>query len=324
MGGKWLAIGAAALIFGLVAGVLSLRIRHPVATAPKTATNALEKDIALVGIIRPQHIVPVPVTIAGPVTALPVEAGQDVYQGEVLARVGAGGAESAREGAREAVEQAQHEESATEAREIAARLENSRAAAAADRAQADLERARKVYERQKMLNDAGATPRLVFEKAAQDLQACGQAETAARQAVSAAAEEAEAAQTALAEARKALADRTSEGASAELAFTAAEVKAPADGVLLAVHAELGKTWEGDGAMFEIATDPAELEVEVTAPAEVLRRVRPGLAVVVADGSGAGEPGAVREIQDGRAIVVFHNTLETLKAGAQASVRLKVE
>lgn len=329
MRGKWPAIGAMAVVLGAGAGALSVRLRRPALPAAKPATAAIERDFVSSGIVRPRHLVPVAPAAAGPVDVLPVEAGQDVYQGEVLARVGASVLESARDAASQGLQQAQAEAAQAEARVVAARLESSRAGAEGERAQMDLERSRKVYERQRVLHDAGATPRLVYEKAEQDYQTSQQANTAAQKAVSAAEAEAEAGNAALATARKELADRTAAAESAQLALAAADVRSPVDGVLFAIHAEVGKNWDGHGPMFEIATRtegvPEALEVAVEAPPEVLQRIRPGQeAMVTVGGANGGETGAVREILGSQAIVEFQSTLPALKPGAQASVRLKVE
>lgn len=329
MGGKWLAISAAAVALGMGIGALTVRTRRPVVAPPKqpAASAIADAEVPLTGRVRPQHLMQVLPTVSGLVEALPVDVGQDVYQGEVLARVGAAERENARGAALQAVERAQDDVGKAEAQIAAARLEASRANASVERARIDLERAQKVYERQKMLHDAGATPRLVYEKAEQDYQAAQQEYTAIEKAVRAAADAADAANTGQAAAKKALADRTADAETAQLAFAAAEVRAPADGVLYTRNAEVGKSVEvGGGAMFEIATDLDALEVAVFAQPDLLRRVKPGMAavVVVADTAGAGLAGVVGEIKDNQVIVEFHSTAPAVRPGMQASVRLKLE
>jgi HlyD family secretion protein len=327
MRGKWLAMSVAAVGVGAGIGAFSLHSRRPAAVpSNRPAAAAANPEVTLNGRVRPQHIVQVAPAVSGPVEVLPVEVGQDVYQGEVLARVGTAGLESVRDAALQAVERAQDDVSKAEARVISARLEASRADAGALGAQIGIERAQKAYDRQKLLHEAGATPRLVYEKAEQDYQSSQQEDAAARKAVRAAADALEAASAALGNDRKALADRVAESETAQLAFAAAEVRSPVDGFLAVSNAAVGKSMDGGGAMFEIATDLEALEVAVEAQPEVLKRIRPGQAalVVVADVAGAGLAGVVREIQDNRAIVEFHNPLAAIKPGMQAGVRLKLE
>ena len=328
MQGKWVAIGAIAVLLGAAAGALSVRMRRaavPVAKAPAARTTA-GRELVLSGRVRPQHIVLVSPPNGGMVDAVTVEVGQDVYEGEVLARVGAAGLESARQAASQAVEQAQGEVSQAEGRAIASRMEASRAGAAMERAQAELERAKKAYDRQKVLNDAGATPRLVFEKAEQDYLASQREFEAAQKAVSASANEQQDGGASVANARKQLTERNAAAESAQLAYAASEVRSPVDGVLVAVHAAAGKNWDGSGAMFEIGTDTDALEVALDASPEVSRGIRTGMPVSVApaDAPGSSQPGVVREVSGSQIIVEFHKTIGALQPGAQVSVRLKVE
>ncbi|MGO9261438.1 MAG: HlyD family secretion protein [Bryobacteraceae bacterium] len=333
---KWLAMPVAAVALGAGVGALTVHWRAPAAgpqNRPAAAAIA-NPEVTLTGRIRPQQVVRVAPAVSGPVEALLVEVGQDVYQGEVLARVGAAGLESVRDAALQVVERAQDDVSKSEAQIVSARLEASRADAGAQGAQIALERAQRVYDRQKVLHEAGATPRLVYEKAERDYQSSQQEYGAAERAVRAAADAVEAANAGLASARKVLADRTAESETAQLAFAAAEVRSPVDGFLAASNAEVGKSVEEGGAMFEIATGPGghpkghpeELEVAVEAPPDVLKRIRPGQAalVVVADVADSGLAGVVREIKDNQAIVEFHSTLSSIKPGMQAGVRLKLE
>ena len=327
MGGKWLAIPVTAAALGVAIGALTVH-RRPAAAAGQNlpaAASVAHPEIILNGKIRPQHIVRVTPAASGPVVALPVVAGQEVYQGEVLARVGEAGTESVRDAALQAVEHAEDDVSKAEAQVIAARLETARAANSAQAAQIAVERAQRVYDRQKALHDAGATPRLVYEKAESDYQSAQQESTAAEGAVRTAANAVEAADAGLENARNVLAARKTESETAQLAFAAAEVRSPIDGILVASHAELGKSLEAD-AMFEIAADLEALEVAVEAQANVLQRIRPGQAAMVeiAEAGVAGVEGQVREIKDNTAIVEFNCTLAGVRPGMPVEVRLKLE
>src|SRR5580704_13824615 len=170
MRGKWAWLSVLAVCAGVGAGALSLRHRRLPPELPDRNRAAViaTPEISLNGTIRPQHIAGVGSKIEGKIEAFMANVGDEVFQGQVLARIGAAGLESEREAAAHAVEYAQEQVSKAEAAVSSARLEASRAAADEARARMALDHAQKVYERQKTLHAAGATPRLTFEKAEQD------------------------------------------------------------------------------------------------------------------------------------------------------------
>ena len=61
-------------------------------------------QVTLSGTIRPQHVVGVGAQVDGVVDAFLVDVGQDVYQGQVLVRIGSQGLDSSREAAASAVD----------------------------------------------------------------------------------------------------------------------------------------------------------------------------------------------------------------------------
>src|ERR1017187_614572 len=175
MRGKWIPVSVGLVLFGLAVGVVVWRgRRHPVAPPADTTALAIavaRHEITLQGKIRPRHVMAVGASVPGFIEAFLVEPGQDVYQGQVLARIGAQGLESAREVAQAALDGAQEQVSRTEAAVTAARLELSRAEADAARARLALERAERASARQQTLFREGATPRLVYQKALQEYEA---------------------------------------------------------------------------------------------------------------------------------------------------------
>ena len=93
-------LSVAAVLAGVGGGALSLRYRHPAAPQPVPISGAAvvaNHEITLQGKIRPQHITSVSAPVNGLVETLLADVGQEVYAGQVLARVGAQGLESARE-----------------------------------------------------------------------------------------------------------------------------------------------------------------------------------------------------------------------------------
>ena len=171
MRGKWLWISVLAVGLGVGGGALSMRRRRlPVDPSRASAAVINTPEVSLNGVIRPQHIAGVGSQVDGNIEAFMADVGEEVFQGQVLARVGAAGLESEREAAAHAVEYSQDQVAKAEAMLNSARMEASRASADEQRARMSLDRAGKVYDRQKTLHAAGATPRLTFEKAEQDYE----------------------------------------------------------------------------------------------------------------------------------------------------------
>lgn len=306
-------------------------MRRHRASAPPPRTDGAAvistADVTLSGTIRPQHITAVTSTISGNVEAFMADVGDEVYQGQVLARIGAAGLESEREAAAHAVEYAQEQVGKAESAVTATRLEASRASADAQRSQMALERAEKSYSRQKTLNAVGATPRLTFEKAEQEYESQRQEMAVMDKAVRASADIVQSALDQVASAKKVLADKSRELEEAQGAFEAAEVRAPVDGLVVERKGEVGKpVEESGGELFQIATDIYALELSVEPQPPDLKRLQPGQPALVSvpDLVASGLPGTVREIKDTQVIVEFTSTIPAIKPGMRADVRLKLE
>lgn len=328
MTGKWVWFSLLAIGAGVAGGALSMRHRKPPASIPNAGTAVISStDVRLSGIIRPQHITSVTSTINGNVEALMANIGDEVFVGQLLARIGGAGLESEREAAARAVEYAQEQVSKAESAIAAARMEASRASADAQRSQMALERADKVYSRQKTLHAAGATPRLTYEKAEQDFERAQQESEIMEKAVRAANDSVQGALDQLESAKKILADKNQQLEQAQGAFEAAEIRAPIDGLIVERKAEAGKSvQECGGELFQIATDLYALELTVEPPPPDVKRLQPGQPVLVnvPDLQTGGMPGTVKEIKDTQVTVEFTTSIPSVKPGMRADVRLKLE
>lgn len=323
----WLSMAAVAAGVGVGALTLRYRGRAPAPGArPGGAAVIVSSEVTLTGKIRPQHITPVAAAASGIIDAFLADVGQDVYTGQVLARIGASGLESARESAASAVEHGQDQVSRAEAGVASARLEASRAEADLARARMAFDRLEKTWARQQTLYAAGATPRLTYEKTQREYEGAQQDLGIMDKASRAAAEQAQSAVAQTAAAKKALADRIRELDEAQGNLQAAEVRAPVDGLVVARNGEAGKPVEEGGDLFQIATDLYALEVTVEPDPAVLKRIRPGqqALVLVLDLQSAGIPGDVKEIRGGVVVVEFGSAAPAIKPGMQAAVRLKLE
>jgi len=331
MGRKWIGIAAGVMVAAGLIAWLAIRGRHTPAPKPAAAMAAApaiqNSEVTLQGKIRPQHVTGVAASVPGFLEAFLVEPGTDVYEGQVLARIGAQGLESAREVAHAALERAQEQVSKAEAAVAAARLELSRAEADSTRARMALDRADRAFQRQQVLLKEGATPRLTYEKALHDYEAAQKEWDIVDATVRTGRDQVQGASQELAAAKKIVDDKAKALEDAQYALSAAEVHAPVDGYVVSRKGEVGADAQPIGnELFQIATDLYALEVSLQPKAEILKRIIPGqpALVLVLDLQSAAMQGTVREIKDGQAIVEFNSNLPAIKPGMNADVRLKLE
>jgi len=330
MRGKWALLSVAAVLAGAAGGALSLRYRRPAPAPPVRAAGAAvlpANQVTLSGAIRPQHVVGVGAQVSGVIDAFLVDVGQDVYQGQVLARIGSQGLESSREAAASAVDHAQERVSRAEAAVAGARLEQSRADAEAQRARFAMDRAEAAFSRQQLLFSQGATPRLVYEKSQREYDSARTEFAVMDKAARATAEGVQNALQEVASAQKILADENRRLEESQAAFEAADVRSPVDGLLVGRNGEAGKSAQefGDN-LFQIATDMYALEVALEPEPPVLRRIRPGqpALVLVPDLESAGIAGDVKEIKGTQVLVEFNSTIPAIRPGMLADVRLRLD
>ncbi|HXA50802.1 MAG TPA: biotin/lipoyl-binding protein [Candidatus Acidoferrum sp.] len=324
----WIASVLAVLVIG--AG-LALRHKPAPVTPPRQSavTVPVTGDVTVQGKIRPQHVVGVAAGVPGFIEALLVDRGEEVFQGQVLARIGAQSLESNRENAANALERAQEQVTNAETALAGARLESSRADADGMRSRLNLERAEKFYNRQQALFREGATPRLTFQKAEVDYEAAKKDFEIMDTAVRSGREHMEAAQKDVDNARKLAANQRAALEEAQNNMAASEVHSPVDGYVVAREGEVGKSAEEVGnRLFTIASDLFALEVVLEPKDEVLKRIIPGMpaTVNVLDLDSAAFQGTVKEIKDKehQAIVEFVSANPGVKPGMIADVRFKFQ
>jgi multidrug resistance efflux pump len=330
MSSKWVWISVLAIGLGIGGAALSSRRRKAAVKDPRNqAAAVLENEglITLTGNIRPQHVVGVGASVPGNIDAFLAEVGDEVYVGQVLARIGEAGLETNRDAVNQQVEAAQQLVARAETALNAARMEASRSEADLQRAKLQMEAAQKFYERQRTLQKSGATPRITFEKAEKDYEAAVSEFDVMDKGARAGKENVQNAQDQVTAARRQLASKTQELEDAQAAYQAAELRAPVEGTVVGRKGEVGKpAHEAGDQLFQIATDLYTLEVPLDADAKVLKRLRPGdpATVLVLDLQSAGMGGMVKQVTDTQVIVEFNNMLTGIKAGMRADVRLKLE
>lgn len=253
------------------------------------------KVVVLQGRVEAVHVVPVSVSIAGEIDSFSADVGQEVYEGQILARISNQGLETGRDNAQRIMQAAEAKLNSLETGISAARLEAQRAHTEATRAADDLNRASKEYDRQKMLHAAGATPRNTYEKSQRDYEAAQHdAEGTGGLAAHADAHIDELTKE-YDVTRKTLEDKRKELEEAQAALAATEVHAPVAGVVVSRQGDIGKTitQQEAAALFRIATDITALRVAIPLDAQSknndLPDLKAGDSVVVSFPEAPGEP-----------------------------------
>jgi multidrug resistance efflux pump len=254
--------------------------------------------------------------------------GDEVLEGQTLARIGAPALASDRETASNAVERARDQVARVEGTLNAALMEQSRAAADSQRVKAEVDRANLQYDKQRAYYGQGATPRNTFEKSEQDYKDALEQYQLANRALNAAAENTRNSQAVVDTAKKVLETRLAELDETQGNIdAAAEVRSPVDGMVVTRNGEPGKPARESGdQMFVIATDLFALEVAVEPPPPVLKRLVPGLPamVLVPELTNAGFAGEIKSIDKGVVVVQFVSGLPAVKPGMRADVRFKLD
>jgi len=329
MRAKWVVISASVVLAALVGIAATILLRAPAKNtqaAPPTSAPVATPEISLPGKIRPQVVINVAPPLEGTIGAFFVEVGQEVFEGQLLARIGNEGLETGRQAAQRELESAQARVNALDSEAIAARLEASRAQADSSRARGEYDRLEKAYQRQKMLLAEGATPKLTHDKAAQEFEtAQSEFRNLEKVAANAEARVQEIVKRLDAE-KRTVAEKSSELESARAQTAATELVSPVSGIIVGRNGEVGQPVAPDkGDFIQIGTQLSQLEAVLDPDPPTLRRIQPGQAalVVLADQAGEGLTGSVKAIQGNQVIVVFTSPSSAIKPGMTAQVRIKV-
>src|SRR5260370_16175844 len=128
--GKWFALSASVTLLALVAIAVTMLSR---VSAKKTKPAVLMTqvpppvEVHLSGKIRAQSVVSVAPPVEGTVGALFVDVGQEVFEGQLLARITNEGLETGQQMAQKILDNAQSRVNTLESEIVTARLEPSRA-----------------------------------------------------------------------------------------------------------------------------------------------------------------------------------------------------
>ena len=307
-------------------------LRHRTRPAPAAhhagvgASSAFPSELRLSGTIRARQIVAVPASVEGILEQFMVEPGQEIFEGQLLARIHNGGLEAARQAAQADLERAEARVRALESGLIAARLEASRSRAEADRVRSDFERIERNYQRHQFLYKEGAVAKLVFEKVQKEYEAARQDKESVEEMARLADERLAALTKELDSARASLEEKREALEQARQNLAAAEVHSPVDGVLLARNRQVGDpVGPHVQDLLQIAVELSSLEVVVEPEPPALERIRPGqdALVEVVEGPPSGMPGRIVSVEQGRVVVEFSNPSPAVKPGMTAQVRISL-
>lgn len=325
---KWpLAVGIAVLV--LIAAAAYGWYRNQQQRAARAEAERVARieaqiptQITVAGKIQARNVVNVAAPIDGTIDEYLVNAGEQVFEGEVLARIKNADLDAARTNAQAEAEKAQQRVTDLQAQLIRARLDATRARSDAVRAKAELDRAEAVYRRQKMLLDAGATPRLTYERAQQDYESAkkvydgsGGLQQTADDRVAELSRDLDAAQSAV--------DTTNKDAENAVTQAAgAEVRSPVNGVVVARRGNAGDAVNPSMTdLIAIAVDLSSLEVVVALDPKIALRIRQGQTATIEIAEAPSEiQGTVREIKAGEIFVDFTSPSPVIKPGLTAVVK----
>jgi HlyD family secretion protein len=329
MRGKWFTLSASLVLLALaaIAVIVLPRATAKKAKPPEPVSQAPPAvgDINLSGKIRAQHLVGVAPPIEGTIGAFFAEIGQEVFEGQLLARLTNEGLETGEQSAKRDVEITQSRVNTLESEIVSARLEASRARADASRAQGEYDRLDKIHRRQQMLFNEGATPKLAFEKSAREFeQAQSEFRTLEQLAANAESRVADLVRNLDAE-KRTLREKTDRLENASARTGATELVSPTQGMVVARNGEVGQSVAPDRAdFFQIATQLSQLEVVLDPDPPTMRRIQPGnpAMVTLPDQGADGMLGSVKSIQGAQVVVEFTSPNPAVKPGMMAQVRIK--
>ncbi len=298
--------------------------RQPAPAPAKPASTVYAgSDATIEGQIQALAVESIAAPIEGKIESFHAEPGEEVFEGQLLAQVRSAALDTARERASLDADHAKSRLTDLEGSIVSARLEAARAEAEASRARSDFERAAKVWERQRMLLEAGATPRLTAEKAQRDYETASREQEAVAILARNAQSHFETLQADLEGAKKSVEETQKDLDQALSQVASGEVHSPVNGVVVARRGQAGDDVNRSMAdLFRIATDLSRLEVVLEPPPPVLARIHAGqqAAITVAESPNP-LSGQVKSVDQGKVVVEFANPDPVVKPGLTAHVRI---
>ncbi|MBL8236413.1 MAG: biotin/lipoyl-binding protein [Bryobacterales bacterium] len=330
MRGKWLLFGGIVVFLAAAAGAYNYWKRtQPAAPAPVVAAPVVVEptgELSLQGKVEAREVVGVQAPSDGTIAEYLVIVGEEVFEGQLIARIANPSLQNAQDKAKEDAERAQERVNTLESQMLAARLDASRVQAEMARVQDDFARTERVARRQEALHAQGATPRLTFEKAQKEYAtAKAEFENATARAKGSEARVASLTKD-IEAAKKTLEEKNAEMEEADSNLQATQIHAPVDGVILERKGEAGTEVKlGEDGVFQIGTDLGQLQVVLEPEPTVLKKLQAGMGALVILAEFAAEPlnAEISRIEDGKVYVLFGSPDPAIKPGVTAQVRIRL-
>jgi multidrug efflux system membrane fusion protein len=320
----WAAAAVTILIAGGVWYAKKVQPAAPAVVAPPPTVSETPANPSWAGRLRARKVESVAAPIEGTLESVEVIEGQEVFEGQLLARIRNSRLDLEEEQAKLEVERLENRVNGLESQLASSRLEASRAEAEASRTRAEASLAAKNYERQQMLLREGATARLTFEKAEQEHEKARTEADAAGESVRKSASRIEVLIRNLDEARRELASRAEDLEDARQEKLASEVHAPVDGLLVGVKRAAGEEVTRDVKdLFQITTNPAELEFVAEISAADTKRLTPGAAAIIQVAEAGNEPipGRIKSASAGLLVIELDAPSPAVKPGLTAQAQV---
>ena len=322
----FLSIGAGAYLYWLksqpVPAALPLSTKPDPIAAPQTFMG---DEVSLTALIQAQKTVLVAAPIDGTIQEVMADAGSQVFQGQVIARIRNGKLDTTLESATAEAEKLKTRIANLEGGILAARLESSRAQADALRARSEFDRAEKAYNRQSLLYKEGATPRLTFEKSEKEYKLAQTESDNLSSVAKNAADRIDALNLELDNARKVSDQKNHDLEAARGDIASGDVQSPADGVVVTRKGQPGEqVTKAVSDFFVIAVNTSVMQAVGEVDPVVLPRIKEGNQAVVRVAEFTEDlTGVVREIKDKTIVVEFASPTPEIKSGLSARVKIKL-
>lgn len=328
IGKIWIGVGIASLFVSSAGFYFYQQRKKPqpvvqvVAPPPPVAT-----EVSLSGRVQARNIVAVPAPIEGILDATDVIDGQEVFTGQLLARIQNSELQEKQDLARLDLERIQNRVNTLESQLIAARLEASRTEAEASNVKTRFNQAEKNFQRQEMLLREGATPRLTYEKAQSEYQALKVENDALSALARQSSSSVEIIMKNLDEARRQLSEKNDDLDDVDQQVLSTEVHSPVDGILVAHRVGAGGTVTFEMKdLFQIAVNPGELQVIVdiqNVQPELVSKISVGQPAQVLLVEAGNQPveGIVDAVESGQVTVNFNTPDPSIRPGFTAQVRI---
>lgn len=330
MKGKWALFAGVTILGAIAAGALVYwkNVVQKPAPAPPPAQPAfvIGAEVSLQGKVEAREVVGVQAPSDGTVEEYLVIEGEEVFEGQLLARIKNPSLEAEKERAKEIADNAQERVNVLESQLLAARLEAARGRAEMARVQDDYSRAERLAQRETVLNREGATPRLKYEKAVSDHNAAKLDYESAN--AKAKITEARVAQLIrdIEAAKRSADEKASALEEAESDLQATQIHAPVDGIILSRKGDAGvEVSRGEDGVFRIATDLGQLQVMLEPEPPVLAKLQAGMPAFVFLAEAGAEPlnAEISRIENDKVYVMFGSPDPSVRPGVTAQVRIKL-